>query len=573
MKEEFNFDGQTEVLLYTKVLRAKNLDAADSNGFSDPFCTVIVGKHLKAKHKTKIKKSTLDPEWNETFSQSVIPMQNVQITIQVHDDDGGIGMLRKVQLLGEATLNLDCTSGNAKLAGGKVMFMRKTLQKAKKSSTVELQFAVCVKEGQHRWDPFFGKETDMQKYAEWNVLQDEPTSTTIPYIKAKLRQIQEDIDKKVLTQEDLASSPLTRLPDECLDGALIAVRLTQEKKDEANREKLKVAAAKEEAARLVEEGRQKELDSARDAREEERQKLLKEKRENVDETNIDSVIDAMEEGDAKKKAKKERFLADIKRNQHSEEGDAVGKKPLSKKAQKMAELERKKKERESEKIAWAADPLAHLVSTKMASIYRMRIVRKRVLAMKAEGTLPAQLAGKGAHAPKKARRKPAAEKKGKKTPKNSKPKKAKAKKAAEKTVDYDAFTFDDPTGTLPEEIVLSLSSTGLVIQDKRSKKEKVNWKWVWVSNVKVHVPSEDSQTDTDSEPADLIHLVVESNVYWFEADDGQIIVNAMNTLKSEAAQWWAQTDTCCYTCKTVDGLEEDPDQPGTFYCGPCWNKW
>ncbi|KAI3436798.1 hypothetical protein D9Q98_006208 [Chlorella vulgaris] len=50
--------------LVVQVLQARRLQAADSNGYSDPYCVVRVGGH-KASSKTELK--TLEPRWNETF--------------------------------------------------------------------------------------------------------------------------------------------------------------------------------------------------------------------------------------------------------------------------------------------------------------------------------------------------------------------------------------------------------------------------------------------------------------------------------------------------------------------------
>lgn len=49
--------------LMVQVIGARRLRAADSNGFSDPYCVVRVGPH-KAASKTELK--TLCPRWNET---------------------------------------------------------------------------------------------------------------------------------------------------------------------------------------------------------------------------------------------------------------------------------------------------------------------------------------------------------------------------------------------------------------------------------------------------------------------------------------------------------------------------
>jgi hypothetical protein len=33
-----------------------------------------------------------------------------------------------------------------------------------------------------------------------------------------------------------------------------------------------------------------------------------------------------------------------------------------------------------------------------------------------------------------------------------------------------------------------------------------------------------------------------------------------------------QPGPCCFTCRAVDGLEADMDNPGDYYCGSCWDN-
>jgi Ca2+-dependent lipid-binding protein len=51
------------------VERAKGLPRMDTFGLSDPFCAVSVGK--SERHKTKVVKRNLNPEWNEEFVYNV----------------------------------------------------------------------------------------------------------------------------------------------------------------------------------------------------------------------------------------------------------------------------------------------------------------------------------------------------------------------------------------------------------------------------------------------------------------------------------------------------------------------
>eukprot|EP00164_Ancoracysta_twista_P016953 GFYU01028695.1.p1 GENE.GFYU01028695.1~~GFYU01028695.1.p1 ORF type:complete len:567 (+),score=139.85 GFYU01028695.1:250-1950(+) len=66
-----------------KVKSAKNLMAADANGFSDPFVQVKMGK---TKVKTKVQKKTLNPTWNEDFKFTISSRQE-EIEFNVFDWD------------------------------------------------------------------------------------------------------------------------------------------------------------------------------------------------------------------------------------------------------------------------------------------------------------------------------------------------------------------------------------------------------------------------------------------------------------------------------------------------------
>jgi len=69
--------------LQVKILDGKNLPAADLNGYSDPYCKIYWGGHMA---KTSVKKRTLNPYWNETFSlSSSNPYDEVKIS--VYDKD------------------------------------------------------------------------------------------------------------------------------------------------------------------------------------------------------------------------------------------------------------------------------------------------------------------------------------------------------------------------------------------------------------------------------------------------------------------------------------------------------
>jgi hypothetical protein len=154
-----NSESWSEVELTIQVLRAKNLEAGDKSGFSDPFCTITVGKHTKSKWKTTIKHQTLEPEWMENAHFNVMPKM-VPIKLKVKDDDGGVGRLRiGADLLGEVTFQLDCTPANKALADGKVMHKWIKLEKGAtgKDQQVELKIKICPTKGYGFWDPIFGR--------------------------------------------------------------------------------------------------------------------------------------------------------------------------------------------------------------------------------------------------------------------------------------------------------------------------------------------------------------------------------------------------------------------------------
>ena len=81
--------------LKVTVLEAQSLIAADSNGFSDPYCHVVC---RGVRQKTAKKKRTLNPQWNESFTFS--PAEKIDSNDEIlfflrdhdfaqHDDDLG----------------------------------------------------------------------------------------------------------------------------------------------------------------------------------------------------------------------------------------------------------------------------------------------------------------------------------------------------------------------------------------------------------------------------------------------------------------------------------------------------
>ncbi|XP_043815138.1 C2 and GRAM domain-containing protein At1g03370 isoform X3 [Manihot esculenta] len=69
--------------LLIRVMEARNLPATDSNGLSDTYVKVQLGKQ---KFKTKVVKKNLNPNWGEEFSLRVEDM-NEEVLISVLDED------------------------------------------------------------------------------------------------------------------------------------------------------------------------------------------------------------------------------------------------------------------------------------------------------------------------------------------------------------------------------------------------------------------------------------------------------------------------------------------------------
>jgi hypothetical protein len=82
-------------VLTVRILEGRGLKAMDSNGFSDPYVIVRVGKN---EFVTKIKFRTLDPVWNETFELELLSKDYVDVRLTVMDND----LVGADDLIGEA---------------------------------------------------------------------------------------------------------------------------------------------------------------------------------------------------------------------------------------------------------------------------------------------------------------------------------------------------------------------------------------------------------------------------------------------------------------------------------------
>jgi hypothetical protein len=72
-----------KVLLYLKVVCARDLEAMDFGGTSDPYATIAVGDH---KVRTKTISKSLNPVWDESFAMTVHDL-SVPLKISVWDND------------------------------------------------------------------------------------------------------------------------------------------------------------------------------------------------------------------------------------------------------------------------------------------------------------------------------------------------------------------------------------------------------------------------------------------------------------------------------------------------------
>ena len=94
-------DPNAEGTLHIKLLRGVGLKAADSNGFSDPYCKLSLGG---VTHKSKTIKKTLNPEWHEEFEYDgkLGQLLSERLYLQVYDYD----LASRDDLIGQGELDL-----------------------------------------------------------------------------------------------------------------------------------------------------------------------------------------------------------------------------------------------------------------------------------------------------------------------------------------------------------------------------------------------------------------------------------------------------------------------------------
>ena len=87
---------------------ARNLEAMDSGGTSDPYAIAAVGKE---KRKTKVVKKELAPEWNEKF-EIIVEDLNLPLNLSVWDKD----MIGSDDMIGETMIPLTPLVGSKQAA-------------------------------------------------------------------------------------------------------------------------------------------------------------------------------------------------------------------------------------------------------------------------------------------------------------------------------------------------------------------------------------------------------------------------------------------------------------------------
>ncbi|KAI5292703.1 hypothetical protein KEM52_006133 [Ascosphaera acerosa] len=95
-EESINNEGQLRI----SILDAADLPSADRNGYSDPYCKLVLNE--KEFYKTKVQKKTLHPSWNEFCETPVSNRIRAKLKLDVYDWDFG----EKADYLGGAWIDI-----------------------------------------------------------------------------------------------------------------------------------------------------------------------------------------------------------------------------------------------------------------------------------------------------------------------------------------------------------------------------------------------------------------------------------------------------------------------------------
>jgi len=85
--------------LHVHIIEAKELNAADSSGSSDPYVKIMKGSKLLG--KTKVVKKNLNPSWNESFKINLGEVYNQSIGIVIKDHN----TIQASKTIGEVQIN------------------------------------------------------------------------------------------------------------------------------------------------------------------------------------------------------------------------------------------------------------------------------------------------------------------------------------------------------------------------------------------------------------------------------------------------------------------------------------
>ena len=100
---------QAPATLHVSVVRATGLIAADRGGTSDPYLRLHIGDAVKDSMKTKVKKKTLNPEWNQDFKFRIDGSQRQDdLMIECFDYD----RIGADDSLGKASVCIDALNSN-----------------------------------------------------------------------------------------------------------------------------------------------------------------------------------------------------------------------------------------------------------------------------------------------------------------------------------------------------------------------------------------------------------------------------------------------------------------------------